>query len=184
MTTSIPLMILLIACIGLMLYFFVIANVYGAPFVPTPMKAVKRMLELAKIKPRDVVVDIGCGDGRLPIMADQVYHAQAFGFELSPPIFLYAKLRLLFKEIKTQALIAFKDSRYIDLSGVEVVVLFMMPNPLRDFWKKKFERELSPNTRVISYAFSIPGWNPSHTEPPIKEENIGPIYVYKMSEIY
>ncbi len=177
-------MVLLIAFIGLMLYFLVIANVYGAPFVPTPMRAVKRMLELAKIKPGNVVVDIGCGDGRLAIMADQIYHAQAFGFELSPPIFLYAKLRILFKRIKTKALIAFKDSRYIDLSEVDVVVLFMMPNPLRDFWKKKFEKELPPGARVISYAFSIPGWEPSHTEPPIKEENVGPIYVYKMSEIY
>ncbi len=179
-----PIIVLLVAFLGLMLYFVLIANVYGAPFVPTPMKAVRRMLELAKIKPGDVVVDIGCGDGRLAIMADQVYHAQAFGFELSPPIYLYAKLRIKFKKIKTKALIAFKDSRYINLSDVDAVVLFMMPGPLRDFWKKKFEAELKPSARVISYAFTVPGWNASHEETPIKEENIGPIYVYQMSDIY
>lgn len=179
-----PILVLIIAFVGLMLYFVVIANAYGAPFVPTPMRAVRRMLELAKIKTGDVVVDIGCGDGRLPIMADQVYHAQAFGFELSPPIYLYAKLRIWIKKIKTKALIAFKDSRYIDLSDVDVVVLFMMPAPLRDFWKRKFEKELKPSARVISYAFPIQGWNPSHTEKTIPEENIGPIYVYQMSEIY
>lgn len=179
-----PILVLIITFIGLMLYFVVIANAYGAPFVPTPMKAVRRMLELAKIKPGEVVADIGCGDGRLAIMADQVYHAQSFGFELSPPIYLYAKLRIKFKKIKTKALIAFKDSRYINLSDVDAVVLFMMPAPLRDFWKKKFEAELKPSARVISYAFSIQGWNASHTEPPIKKENVGPIHVYKMSEIY
>lgn len=179
-----PILVLIIAFVGLMMYFVIIANAYGAPFVPTPMKAVRRMLELAAIKPGEVVADIGCGDGRLPILADQVYHAQAFGFELSPPIYLYAKLRIAFKKIKTKALIAFKDSRYINLSDVDAVVLFMMPDPLRNFWKQKFEHELKPSARVISYAFSVQGWNPSHVEPPIKEENIGPIYVYKMSEIY
>lgn len=184
MIVSTPIMILIIAFVGLMMYFIIIANAYGAPFVPTPMKAVRRMLELAKIKPGDVVVDIGCGDGRLAIMADQVYHAQAFGFELSPPIYLYAKLRIAFKKIQTKALIAFKDSRYINLSDVDAVVLFMMPDPLRDFWKKKFEAELKPSARVISYAFPIQGWNASQVEPPIKEENVGPIHVYKMSEIY
>ncbi len=179
-----PIVLLLIAFVGLMAYFILIANIYGAPFIPTPTPAVRRMLELAKIKPGDVVVDIGCGDGRLAIMAAEVYHAQAFGFELSPPIYLYAKLRIKFKKIKTKALIAFKDSRYINLSDADAVVLFMVPDTLRDIWKKKFETELKPSARVISYAFSIQGWKPSHVEPPIKEENIGPIHVYRMSEIY
>jgi SAM-dependent methyltransferase len=173
---------IILLALGLVLFHYLyVANVKGAPFVPTPLPAVKRMLQLAQIKPGEIVIDIGCGDGRLVILADQLYHAQAIGFEVSPPIFLYTKLLHFFKRTKTRAKILFQDSRLVNLAEADVVVLFMMPAPLRDFWKKKFEVELKPDARVISYAFHIQGWNAAHQESAQREQNIGPIYVYRMN---
>ena len=176
--------IIILAAVSPVVYWLYVANSKGAPYVQTPMPAVKKMLKLARIQPGEIVCDIGCGDGRLVILADQEYQAQAIGFELSPPIYIYAKLLHWIKRTKTEALILFKDSRHINLGEVDVVVLFMMPKPLREFWKQKFEHELKPSARVISYAFSIQGWTPCHTEPKQPELNVGPIYVYQMDKLY
>ena len=53
----------------------------GAPFVPTPLPVVERMLELAKVAPNDVVYDLGSGDGRVVITAAQRYGARGVGID-------------------------------------------------------------------------------------------------------
>ncbi|EKD49218.1 MAG: methyltransferase type 12 [uncultured bacterium] len=182
MSTLVSLIIL--AMLLPFLYFIYEASIKGVPFLPTPMKAAKKMLKLAKIKKGDIVIDIGCGDGRLVILADKLYQANAIGFELSPPIYFYAKLLNFFKKNETNAKILFADSRKVDLSKADAIVMYMLPKPLREFWKDKLEEDLKPTARVVSYAFSIQGWNHAHKEESIGEENIGPIYVYEMDKIY
>ena len=55
-----------------------------APFVATPPDVVDRMLALAKVGPRDVVYDLGCGDGRIVIAAAQKYGARGVGIDIDP----------------------------------------------------------------------------------------------------
>ncbi|MCK7479427.1 MAG: methyltransferase domain-containing protein [Candidatus Moduliflexus flocculans] len=57
-----------------------------APFVPTPPEVVARMLELAAVGPRDVVYDVGCGDGRMVIAAAKTYGARGVGIEIDPAL--------------------------------------------------------------------------------------------------
>lgn len=58
---------------------------YDVPYVPTPMKTVARMLEMAKVKPTDVLYDLGSGDGRIVISAVRDYDAQrAVGVDINP----------------------------------------------------------------------------------------------------
>ncbi len=163
-------------------YFLYVAN-SGAPYIPTPKRGAKKLLKLADIKPGEKVCDLGCGDGRLVILADQLYKADAVGYELSPPVYLLTKLYHWLKKTKTNAKIIFKDSRNVDFSDVDVVVTFLTPDPLKNFWREKWEAELKPTARVLSYAFEVEGWKPSHVEPQESEYNIAPIHVYKMSEI-
>ena len=53
-------------------------------FVATPRSIVKQMLELANVKPGDVVYDLGCGDGRVVIAAAKHYGARAVGIDIDP----------------------------------------------------------------------------------------------------
>ncbi len=55
-----------------------------APYVPTPQEVVDRMLTLAKVTKTDVVIDLGCGDGRIPITAAKVYGARGIGVDIDP----------------------------------------------------------------------------------------------------
>src|SRR5687768_5114839 len=71
------------------------AGLRGAPFFPTPMRAVMAALDLANVGASDVVMDIGAGDGRVIQVAAE-RGAQAIGFELSPFLWILGVLRLLF----------------------------------------------------------------------------------------
>jgi cyclopropane fatty-acyl-phospholipid synthase-like methyltransferase len=159
----------------------VMALLVGAPFVPTPMKACKKMMKLAKIKEGDNVVDIGCGDGRLAYLAANEHNANAVGYELSPLVWLLAKIRKLFW--KSKAKIVFGDFRMHDLSKTDCIVCYMLPETLKKFIPK-FEKEMKEGAKIISYAFKIGDWSPVHVEPLEAEKNISKIWVYEIGKQY
>lgn len=158
-----------------------VALVSGAPFVPTPMKAGRRMMKVAGIKEGDNVVDIGCGDGRLAYLAANKHGAKATGYELSPLVYFLAKIRQLFW--RSKAKIKFGDFRMCNLTGTDYIVCYMLPDTLKRFIPK-FEKELSKGAKIVSYAFHIDGWNPVHIEPSTPSENISKIWVYEMGKQY
>ena len=155
----------------------IIAFLTGAPWVPTPLPRVKRMLELAEIKPGDRVYDLGCGDGRLVHLAAKDYGADAVGIELSPLVYLWARIRNFILRSKSKILL--RDFRKISYANAQMLVFYLLPNILK-ILRPKFEKELSPGTRVVSYAFEIEGWEPVYTEPRIREKSYGRIFVYEV----
>jgi cyclopropane fatty-acyl-phospholipid synthase-like methyltransferase len=56
----------------------------GAPWAPTSMKIVHKMLTMAEVRPGDLVYDPGCGDGRMILTAARRYGARALGIEIDP----------------------------------------------------------------------------------------------------
>lgn len=154
----------------------IIAMVSGAPYVPTPMARVKKMIALAKIKPGEKVYDIGCGDGRMVYVAANDYGAKAVGYELSPLVYCLARIRKLFWGSKAK--IEFTDFRYKNLSDADVVVCYLLPESLARL-QPKLDAELKKGARVISYAFQIGDWKPEHREERDRSLNLAPIWVYK-----
>ena len=149
----------------------------GAPFVPTPMEAIKKMLTFAELKPGSKIYDIGCGDGRSVYLAAKDYQAEAVGLELSPLVYCLAKIRKFFW--RSKAKIKMKDFYFYNLSDADAIVCYLLPETLKRL-KEKLEAELKPGTKIISYAFQMQGWKEKHLEQRNPELNMAPIWVYEI----
>ena len=125
----------------------------AAPWVPTRRRDMERILALAQIRPGEIFYDLGCGDGRLVVEAARA-GAIAVGFDISLLPFLMARIRLAAE--RSSAMVRFKNFFRQDLSKADIVYLFLTPTAMPKV-RKKFARELKKGTRVISYAFTIPG---------------------------
>jgi len=66
----------------------------GAPWLPTPKKNVRAMLELAEVNPQDTVYDIGSGDGRIITMAAREFGAKSVGIEMDPLRVIWSRLAI------------------------------------------------------------------------------------------
>jgi len=145
----------------------------GAPFVPTPQKAVLAALDLAKVGNGDVLVDVGAGDGRVLVAAIK-RGADAVGFELSPFLWIIAKANLLFN--RSEAKLLLRDGFNADFSGVNVIFLFLMPKTL-PVLLAKLKKTAKPGTRIITYSFPLSGFVERGK---IKPERCGTIYLYEV----
>ncbi len=153
------------------------AAVSAAPFVPTWRRDVGRMLSLAEVKPDELVLDLGAGDGRYLVAAVKNHQARAIGYEITLLAWLAAWLRLRFSGTAGRAKILYRDFFRQDLSSADVVLCFLTPRAMAKLGPK-LKRELKPGTRVLSYAFAIPGWTPVKKDKP--EPGRMAVWVYRV----
>jgi len=132
-------------------------------FVPTPVVVVERMLELAKVTREDLVVDLGSGDGRIPILAAERYGARGVGIEINPVWVRDARLIAERSGLADRVSFRIEDLFDTDLREATVVTLYLFPNINRKL-APKFARELRPGTRVVSHEYLIGDWKPDRTE--------------------
>lgn len=126
----------------------------GAPWVPTKRGDAKRVIAIARPQPGNHVVDLGCGSGDvLAVFAVNGCHVE--GWELAVLPWLVSRWRL---RKHRDAKIHFGDFWRARIDA-DIVYVFLIPKTLKRL-AEKLRRELRPGTRIISYAFSIPGWTP------------------------
>lgn len=169
------LLLMVIAIIVFLTISFYITIFGGGPFVPTPMHSVHKVLEAAEIKKGQKVYDIGAGDGRFLHFAEKDYGANATGFELDPFVYFLAKLRQWFWKWKGKVIHG--NFEKYDISDADVILCYMLPKTLAKF-QKKFDKELTKGTKIVSYAFHIGNWEPKKVIP--KEEKISQIFIYEI----
>jgi SAM-dependent methyltransferase len=134
-----------------------------APFVPTPYEVVEHMLELAEIKPDDVLYDLGSGDGRIVVTAARKYGIKAIGFELDPSLVKKSRDSIKQADLEALAEIREEDIRTVDLSGASVLTLYLYPGAnLR--LRAAIMSQLKPGSRVISHDFGMGNWKPDRVE--------------------
>jgi outer membrane protein assembly factor BamB len=126
-----------------------------AIFVPSPQDVVEKMLELAKVKKEDVVVDLGCGDGRIPVTAAKKYGCKAVGYDIDEECIKLSVAKV--KENKVEALvrIVHEDVFKVDLSQADVVTLYLLPQ-LNVKLIPQLEK-MKPGARIVSHAFDMKG---------------------------
>jgi precorrin-6B methylase 2 len=133
------------------------------PFVRSTPEVIERMLEVARVKPGDVIYDIGSGDGAILIHAAKKYGVKGVGIEIDPGLVDRARSNAYLE--KVQHLVEFRaqDAFTVDISPATVVTLYMLPE-FNAKLRPIMERQLKPGTRVVSHDYPIEGWTPVHTE--------------------
>lgn len=128
-------------------------------YEPTPVPIVRQMLEMARVGPEDVVVDLGSGDGRIPITAAKEFGARGVGVEIDPALVARATARA--REAGVDGRVEFRlgDMHAADLRGATVVTLFLHPEPNLKL-RPKLRAELPPGARVVSYIWGMGDWAP------------------------
>ena len=153
-----------------------------APFVATPMDVAARMFELVKLTKDDIVYDLGCGDGRLIVVAAVAHGARGVGVDIDPLRIQEARAQA--KKAGVEALTEFRveDAMKTDLRGATVVALYLLPES-NELLRPKLERELRPGTRVVCHDYPIPGWDARRTSAETLWDAAGKnhlIFVYRL----
>ena len=147
-----------------------------APYVSSPKEAVRKMLDMAQLRRGEVLYDLGCGDGRIVVIAARDYQAKAFGVEIREDVATAAQQQLKKFDLEEKARIIHRNLFDVDLSEADVVTLYLSLSG-NEKLKPKLERELRTNARVVSLDIQIKGWTPIHTsEAPGKHI----IYLYQV----
>ena len=133
-----------------------------APSVGSPENAVEKMLQAANLKPGETLYDLGCGDGRILLRAAKKYRVKAVGIEISSALAEKAAQDVRKKGLQDQVKIIHGDFMKTNLSAANVVTLYLAP-VANDTLRPNLERELKPQTRVVSYDYPIQGWTPINT---------------------
>ena len=129
-------------------------------YIPTPHEVVTAMLRLAHVGPRDVVYDLGSGDGRIAIAAVKEFGAaHAVGIELDPVRVQEAKEYARKAGVADRVEFKREDLFDSDLRGATVVTLYLS-STINAKLKPKFFAELRPGARVVSHVFDTPDWIP------------------------
>jgi SAM-dependent methyltransferase len=128
-------------------------------FVPTPEEIVDTMMKMAAVTAKDVVYDLGCGDGRIVITAAQKYGARGVGIDIDPVRVKEARANARAQGVADRVRFLQQDLFKTDFSDATVVTLYLLPS-LNVKLRPLLFRTLKPGTRIASHAFDMGDWSP------------------------
>jgi precorrin-6B methylase 2 len=128
-------------------------------YVPTPEEVVEAMLQVANVTKNDIVYDLGCGDGRIPVTAASKYGARAVCVDIDPQRIKEATENVANHKVGDRVRIVQGDLFEQNLSEATVVTLYLLPS-LNVKLMPKLMKELRPGTRIVSHAFDMGDWKP------------------------
>jgi SAM-dependent methyltransferase len=160
--------------------------VNAGPYVPSPTSVVSDMLTLAEVGPKDFVIDLGSGDGRIVLTAAKVFGARGFGVDINENLVKEANEAARLQGIADRASFTIQDLFKTDIRKATVVTMYLLPNTV-NMLKDKLLAELRPGTRIISHDYPLSGWIPDDVKQFDLEDKVAIsgvtttiIYLYKV----
>lgn len=128
-------------------------------YEPSPPEVVREMLRLAEVTPKDVVYDLGCGDGRIVIAAAKEFGARGVGIDIDPQRIAESQENARKAGVAGRVRFRNEDLFDSDIREATVVTLYLWP------WvnlklRPKLWKELKPGTRVVSHSHDMGDWTP------------------------
>jgi len=135
------------------------AHADEVPYVPTPTSVVDAMLSIAGVGPRDYVIDLGSGDGRIVIAAAKRYRARGLGIDYDQTLIAQSRANAASEGVSDKVKFLHQDIFASDFRDATVLTMYL----LREVNLKLRPRvlsELRPGTRVVSHDWDMGDWEP------------------------
>ena len=129
-------------------------------WVPTPQALVDKMLDMAKVTPKDYVIDLGSGDGRTVITAAK-RGARALGIEYNPDMVELSKRNAANEGVSDKANFVKADLFESDFTLATVITMFLLPDINISLRPRILD--LKPGTRIVSNSFTMGEWKADET---------------------
>ena len=127
-------------------------------WVPTPERLIRRLLQLADVTPDDTVLDLGSGDGRIPIHAAKHFGARAIGVELEDNLIRLSNESARNADVANRVRFVRQDLFETDLTQATVITLYISPGVMTKLKPRLLA--LTPGTRIVSHQFTLDDWEP------------------------
>jgi SAM-dependent methyltransferase len=131
---------------------------FDVPFVPTPQVVVDEMLTQAGVGPRDLVYDLGSGDGRIVITAARKFGARAIGVELDNHLIYQSEESARQANVLDRVKFLQQDFFKTDFSEATVITLYLLPPVMKRLRERMLQ--LKPGTRLVAHDFDFDDWRP------------------------
>ena len=148
----------------------------GALFVSSSRVRVAAFIDAVPMQAGQLLIDIGCGDGRVLRMASKCYNAKAIGYEVN--LLAYFKARLLCMG-NQNIQIKWKNFWNEKLTAADVVFCYLYPDVMKRL-SNKLRSDLKPGTIVASCNFALPGLQSRKVLRPGGALHDDPLYIYQM----
>lgn len=138
-------------------------------YVGTAYDLVSEMLHLAQVKKDDLVVDLGCGDARMLVLAAQKYGSRGIGYEIDPDMVRASRANIEKNKVGDLVKIIQADIFTVDISDADVLPLYLLPEmnlkllPQLD--------TLKPGSRLVFHNYDMEGIIPDRTVEVISNED-------------
>jgi hypothetical protein len=139
-------------------------------YVPTPQVVVDEMLRMARVGPKDFVIDLGSGDGRIVITAAKQYGARGFGVDLDTYLLKIANAAAKKEGVSDRAHFVEQNLFETDLSAATVITTYLLPEMNEKLRPKLLS--LRPGTRVVAHDYAMGDWSPDEEKTLLVPEKV------------
>ncbi|MDR1728296.1 MAG: 50S ribosomal protein L11 methyltransferase [Acidobacteriota bacterium] len=144
----------------------------GSPdvvYVGTPYDLVSVMLQMAKVKQTDLVYDLGCGDGRILVLAAQKYGVRGVGYDIDPERVTESRQNVAKNKVEHLVKIIQADIFTVDIGDVDVLPMYLHP----DMTKRLIPQleKMKPGSRIVCHEYGLEGFTPDETKTVVSNED-------------